>query len=177
MKAIAVAAKDVHKVNMKQHQKPRIPNRKPRTAKDDRAKKTCNFCGGNHPQQKERCPAWGQKCHKCGGRNHFASKCRKPQSQIHGISHQEHDHPESDVDYITSVGVNTETVGAVEQSGYQREIYAEMLIDGTAVNRVRTALSNQNSRTFQGQFLVYQGLKITFIDISQLNSYFSAVLP
>ena len=133
MKAISGTAEDVHKVNMKQHQKPRIPNRKPRTAKDDRVKKTCNFCGGNHPQQKERCPAWGQKCHKCGGRNHFASKCRKPQSQIHGISHQEHDHPDSEVDYITSVGINTETVGTIEQSGYQREIYIEMLIDGTAV--------------------------------------------
>ena len=37
------------------------------------------------------------------------------------------------MDYITSVGINTETVGTIEQSGYQREIYTEMLIDGTAV--------------------------------------------
>ena len=28
-------------------------------------------------------------------------------------------------------------------------------------HRVRTALSNQNSRTFQGQVLIFQGLKIT----------------
>ena len=37
----------------------------------------CKFCGGKHSFQKDVCPAWGQRCRKCGGRNHFARKCLK----------------------------------------------------------------------------------------------------
>ena len=33
----------------------------------------CKFCGYQHA--KGRCPAYGQSCRKCGGKNHFAKKC------------------------------------------------------------------------------------------------------
>ena len=29
----------------------------------------CKFCGTQHPPGK--CPAYGQQCHKCNGKNHF----------------------------------------------------------------------------------------------------------
>ena len=33
----------------------------------------CAYCGYSH--QKQKCPAWGKTCAKCGRRNHFAGKC------------------------------------------------------------------------------------------------------
>ncbi|XP_047988314.1 uncharacterized protein LOC125227948 [Leguminivora glycinivorella] len=39
--------------------------------------KKCRFCGGVHVYQKKLCPAWGQRCEECGGRNHFKKVCKK----------------------------------------------------------------------------------------------------
>ncbi|XP_063390130.1 uncharacterized protein LOC134675751 [Cydia fagiglandana] len=39
--------------------------------------KKCKFCGGVHVYQKKVCPAWGQRCEECGGRNHFKKVCKK----------------------------------------------------------------------------------------------------
>ena len=36
----------------------------------------CKFCGKKHILKKEMCPAWGQICSRCSGRNHFASNCQ-----------------------------------------------------------------------------------------------------
>ena len=35
----------------------------------------CMFCGKTH--DKDKCPAWGQKCRACQRLNHFVPKCRK----------------------------------------------------------------------------------------------------
>ena len=37
----------------------------------------CKYCGYAHQLIKEKCPARGKKCYKCGGMNHFISKCMK----------------------------------------------------------------------------------------------------
>jgi len=42
----------------------------------NKSKLKCFKCGGNFPH-KERCPAIGKKCKKCGAMNHFAVACRK----------------------------------------------------------------------------------------------------
>ena len=39
--------------------------------------KECKFCSFNHPMKKEKCPAWGKVCNKCGKMNHFVSKCHE----------------------------------------------------------------------------------------------------
>ena len=39
--------------------------------------KECKFCSFNHPMKKEKCPAWGKVCNKCGKMNHFESKCHE----------------------------------------------------------------------------------------------------
>lgn len=36
----------------------------------------CKFCGRRHERKKEKCPAYGQKCKKCGKHNHFATVCK-----------------------------------------------------------------------------------------------------
>ena len=40
-----------------------------------------------------------------------------------------------------------------------------------SIDRVHTALSNQNSRTFQGQVLIFQGLRITEVQGSAILTH------
>ena len=35
----------------------------------------CKYCGQSHPYDRKKCPAFGQKCPKCGGADHFSVKC------------------------------------------------------------------------------------------------------
>lgn len=37
---------------------------------------TCRYCGGKHPFEKEKCPAYGKKCLKCSKFNHFKNMCK-----------------------------------------------------------------------------------------------------
>jgi hypothetical protein len=52
-----------------------------RVEDDDKKKKPpmlrqeCRFCPYTHILVKEKCPAWGKSCEKCGKKNHFAVKC------------------------------------------------------------------------------------------------------
>ena len=45
-------------------------------------KKQCRRCGTAHKFRE--CPAWGATCDKCGGRNHYASKCLTRRVQVVG---------------------------------------------------------------------------------------------
>lgn len=36
----------------------------------------CKFCGDHHEFVKGMCPAFGKKCHRCKGKNHFEKVCR-----------------------------------------------------------------------------------------------------
>jgi len=36
----------------------------------------CKYCGRQHVQQRQQCPAYGQNCRQCGKSNHFAKQCR-----------------------------------------------------------------------------------------------------
>ncbi|XP_052566384.1 uncharacterized protein K02A2.6-like [Culex pipiens pallens] len=36
----------------------------------------CKFCGDEHEFVKGACPAYGKKCKRCGGRNHFEKACK-----------------------------------------------------------------------------------------------------
>ena len=59
----------------------RVPN-KQRTFRDQHsseedATEVCRYCGYDRKHKTiEDCPAYGQKCHKCQKRNHFASVCK-----------------------------------------------------------------------------------------------------
>ena len=57
----------VHKVN----EAPKKSTTGPKHQKNGQ----CKFCGTIHEFVKEKCPAYGQTCRKCNGRNHFETKC------------------------------------------------------------------------------------------------------
>lgn len=55
----------------------KIPKKDFRQHSNSQTELDCKFCGRKHERKKERCPAWGKKCNKCGNQNHFASCCTK----------------------------------------------------------------------------------------------------
>ena len=66
----------------------------------------CGFCGYNHPPR--RCPAYGETCDFCKGRNHFARVCKKKkkeneakQNEVH-VTYQSSDDSDGVV-YLMSV--------------------------------------------------------------------------
>ena len=65
----------------------------------------CKFCGRTHIMKKEKCPAWGKMCEKCGENNHFALKCPKNRKakgrRVHNVDELSSD--ESDDDWIFAV--------------------------------------------------------------------------
>ena len=110
----------------------------PSSRRDDKSRKsragktkTCKFCGKAHPFEKGKCPAWGAKCTKCGGRNHFATTCTTPTRKVYNLRDESSD--DSDMEYITSIVARPEMIHAVTQEhDYPRVIYTEMLV-GKAV--------------------------------------------
>ena len=82
---------NTHDVNCV-HDHTKKPPRKPKNDRhpwnDHLKKKTCLFCGKSHPFKKEQCPAWGKRCQKCNGRNHFSSVCKKTgkSHDVHGVT-------------------------------------------------------------------------------------------
>ena len=45
--------------------------------------KECRYCGTEHLMRKDKCPAWGESCTRCGKLNHFSSKCHS--KAIHAV--------------------------------------------------------------------------------------------
>lgn len=132
LKAIAESnsnIEEVHFLNYKSKAKPHQSNRKSqkydKNVNAQKSKATCKFCDGLHPFQKEKCPAWGQECRKCGGRNHFAKCCRKT-DKVYSVT-TEND-SDSEVEFIGSVHVNTEIICKVDDTDYPKEIHAKMLV-------------------------------------------------
>lgn len=94
---------------------------------ETKSRRTCKFCGRAHRFEKGKCPAWGAKCTKCGGRNHFKAQCTTPPKKINSLVDESSD--DSDVEYITSIVVQPETVHTITQATYPKEIYTEMVVD------------------------------------------------
>ena len=87
LKVISGNAEDVHRVE----RKPVRPMRHgpaPRNARQTfRPCIDCKFCGRNHKRKTESCPAWGQVCKKCRGKNHFAKCCPLDvRRKTHGVT-------------------------------------------------------------------------------------------
>lgn len=92
---------------------------------------TCRFCGKDHEKNKQKCPAFGKKCKKCGKPNHFAVKCRAQLRQgnhksVNKVTEQDSDEYED----ILTVGVaNPETVKKKEEENEKKtQLYAGMLL-------------------------------------------------
>ena len=70
-----------------------------------------------HPFVRGQCPAWGHHCSKCGGRNHFETKCKKSGKNVNNINPT--DSPAEDyeeVDYIASIAENVSSCGTKRKS-------------------------------------------------------------
>ena len=73
-------------------------------------KENCGRCGTDHgPRLEDHCPAWGQECHACHRKNHFARMCKiKPRTQ--GINEVTNDSESSDEFFMGSLCIgNIET--------------------------------------------------------------------
>lgn len=81
MKDMKVEESSVAKIGKKHDATRRKKYPKNKTEKAG-STKACGFCGltGVHDPGKN-CPAYGQSCRKCGGRNHFEKACRKDTSK------------------------------------------------------------------------------------------------
>ena len=55
-----------------------------------RQQSQCTYCGGWH-HARQKCPAAGVQCHKCGRRNHFARVCRSGTQSSRQKVHEIHD--------------------------------------------------------------------------------------
>lgn len=63
-------------------------DRKSKSKRDPKSGKTpklinCKFCAKKHEEKKEKCPAWGKTCDKCGAKNHFSVVCNKQRPSPH----------------------------------------------------------------------------------------------
>ena len=148
----AAMNEDVHSVHKISTRKP-TPNRSkqrstPFTSQKGNNSKKCKFCNQKHEFKKGVCPAWGQTCDYCGGRNHFAVACKKRRGRVHAVQ----DGCDSDADY--------EQISAVTSipdyhQGISRQIFAQMEIDsklvklqvdsGASVNLISRSLINQST--------------------------------
>ena len=107
-----------------QHKKKKDFKAKHRDSKEKSRKKDikCKFCGRLHEMIKEKCPAYGDTCSFCDGKNHWERVClkKKHQEKAHMIGQQDSD-TDSD-EYVFSVG-----------RGDSKIIKAEMIIEGKPV--------------------------------------------
>ena len=86
----------------------------------------CKYCGKKHVNNKEKCPAYGKKCAKCGKSNHFAIKCKSSVSTQSGSQNfakavNESSDSEEEIFMLT---VN---------NGFDKKICATMEINGQRV--------------------------------------------
>ena len=88
-----------------------IKRSKSTTGRHLKQERECIYCGGPHIYDKNKCPAFGKTCRKCGKLNHFQCVCLQKQS-IHYVQEDSASEDES-VYYV-------EFVGAVEHQQSKR---------------------------------------------------------
>lgn len=91
----------------------------------------CKFCGKTHERSKQKCPAFGKKCKKCGKENHFAVKCKahiepKNMKSVHKVTECESEY--EDILCVRDVA-ESENVNAVDSNkGNDSQLFAGMLL-------------------------------------------------
>ena len=53
----------------------------------ERFRQKCKFCGFNHELSRDKCPATGKSCHKCGKSNHFSRMCKEKSSRSREVKY------------------------------------------------------------------------------------------
>lgn len=88
--------------------------------RNEREEKQCKFCGGRHVFVKGSCPAYGQKCRRCKGKNHFEKMCRKSESLLKKQKRVKEVKDRNEGDCYDSS--ESESRSEFEESDYEREI-------------------------------------------------------
>ena len=71
--ATATDSNEVNALKLRDDKKPKLP----KDPRDSKNTKRCKHCGGDHELEREKCPAYGKTCGKCGKSNHFAGVCKQ----------------------------------------------------------------------------------------------------
>jgi len=110
------------------------------SSSDDQARSKlhqCRYCGITHEFIKVKCPAYGCKCHKCGKKNHFSSRCRgRPVhtvDQAADSSNEMLEYEQLKVMTLDPERVDLEQINSLEESKYPRQIYVTMEVEGREV--------------------------------------------
>ena len=139
--------------------------------KDSSKKKDikCKFCGRFHEMIKEKCPAYGEECTYCRGRNHFRDVCLKKKKDEKAKAHMVGQETDSDSDeYVFSVGHDSKI------------IKAEMIIDnkpvvcqidsGASVNVIsKKHVGKRNLKENKTSLHVYNGAAIQTLGTVSLD--------
>ena len=64
-----------------------IKQKKSNKTFDRQTKPECRYCGYRHDfSDRKKCPAWGRRCSRCSGLNHFKEKCK---TRVHAVNKDE----------------------------------------------------------------------------------------
>ena len=69
--ATATDMNEENALKLRDDKKPKLP----KGPTDSKNAKRCKYCGGNHELKREKCPAYGKTCGKCGKSNHVTRVC------------------------------------------------------------------------------------------------------
>ena len=135
---------EVHVVDRK---KPKVDQRNakgdPQSVKPHK-QINCKFCARKHEEEKEKCPAWGKTCDKCGAKNNFAvvfGKQRPPLNRKKSEDKPWDRHPKSKVNMVCQdeesdsddYCLMVETINSVYQKESPKKIFATMALKETSV--------------------------------------------
>ena len=102
------------------------PQRGRRVPPSSNKKEECTRCGYKHNiEDKQKCPAHGERCHKCNGVNHFASQCRtKPNS----ASTRSHKQRPTKVNQVEESDEDYEEICTVKSTKPDKQVFAHLEI-------------------------------------------------
>ena len=68
----------------------------------------CKFCGTKHVWSRKKCPAYGNKCNKCGRFNHYAKQCMDSKHKAHVNAIDEYSDSGESVEYVLGIQLKDE---------------------------------------------------------------------
>lgn len=125
-----------HKIRKRQPQKFKTKSGTERSATQSEAQSitNCKNCGGSHEAKRDKCPAYGQQCHKCKKRNHFQKCCRSSQTsgfKKRSVNHVAIETPSSDEEMFFVNGINIDTVDS--RFLHRNDIFTTVHINGKPI--------------------------------------------